>query len=262
MILDILLSFLLQIACTLGLIFVFGFLTSLCNKWFYSNAGSSSRALCYITGFIGTPVHELSHALFCLIFGHKIHEIKLFQINSEDGTLGYVSHSYNRKNIYQRIGNFFIGIAPIIVISLLLYLLAYFLLPDFIVQINGSIQITDFKNDIGNALLSILGVITAFFSHILSWQWWVFVVVGMFLALHMNLSREDIRGALSGLLFTLIAVLIVDIVLGLIGSDLLNAFTQIVLSMSSYLLCIFLLTIVISILSVLISLLFKIGKRR
>ena len=83
MALDIFISFLLQVAFTVGIIFLFGWLIALCNKVFYSNFGRYGHIVCYITGFIGTPIHELSHALFCLIFGHKILEIKLFQISDD-----------------------------------------------------------------------------------------------------------------------------------------------------------------------------------
>ncbi len=96
MIVDILISYITQILFTIGIIYLFGWLISLCNKFFYKNLGSFGTVACYITGFIGTPVHECSHALMCLLFGHKINEIKLFQI-SNDGTLGYVNHSFNKK---------------------------------------------------------------------------------------------------------------------------------------------------------------------
>ena len=104
---DIAVCFLLQIGFTVGITVLFGWLIAQCNRTFYRNFGRYGRTVCYLTGAIGTPLHECGHALFCLLFGHKIHEIKLFQIG-DDGTLGYVKHSYIKKNVYQRSGNFFI----------------------------------------------------------------------------------------------------------------------------------------------------------
>ena len=62
----------------------------------------------YGFGWLGCSVHELSHAFFALIFGHKINEIELFKPNSDGESLGHVSHSYNKRSIYQKTGNFFI----------------------------------------------------------------------------------------------------------------------------------------------------------
>lgn len=251
-IVDVLLSFLLQIAFTIGVIVVFGLLIALCNRKFYANLGMFGRAACYITGCIGTPVHELSHALFCLIFAHKITEIRLFQIDSEDGTLGYVKHSYNSKNIYQRIGNFFIGIAPIIVISALLLLLSWLLIPDFVSEMFG-LSSTLSGADFAEAAGIIAGIVEAFFSRASSWQWWVLLIVGMFLALHMTLSRADIRGALGGLLFLLAVFLIADIVIGIIGGGLLTKVTLGFISVGSFLTCVLLLSLMISVIAVAIS---------
>ena len=102
-------NFLAQMVMTIGMIILFGFLIATFNKMFYRNFGSNALTVCYVTGAIGTPVHELAHALMCVIFRHRIDEIKLFQISSDDGTLGYVAHSWNPKNLYQSAGNFFIG---------------------------------------------------------------------------------------------------------------------------------------------------------
>ena len=135
-------AFLMQLIFTVGIIVLFGLIVAMLNKMFYRNLASFGMAPCYITGFIGTPIHELSHALFCLIFGHKIHEIKLFQIGG-DGTLGYVNHSYNPKNIYHKIGNFFIGVAPIIGVSLAFYLLNLWLVPDMAHQIANSVSLSE-----------------------------------------------------------------------------------------------------------------------
>jgi hypothetical protein len=86
-------------------------------------------------------IHELSHALFCIIFGHKIQEMKLFSPEN-DGTLGYVNHSYNPKNPYQQIGNFFIGTGPIWGGVLLLYVASYFLLPEGILNLTNGLPET------------------------------------------------------------------------------------------------------------------------
>lgn len=258
---DIAICFILQVVFTIGIIVLFGFLIALCNKKFYANFGNYGRAVCYITGAIGTPVHECAHALFCLIFGHKINEIKLFQINSADGTLGYVNHSYNPKNIYQKIGNFFIGIAPIIVISALLYLLAWLLMPNFVADISGGMQVNDFIGNIGKVFTDLFGVIETFFLYCFSWQWWVFVIVGMFLSLHMTLSKADVKGALSGIIMLFAVVFIADVALVLVSGDLLVKFTQGVLQAGSYLLCLLVLSFIISCIAVTVSFVFKAVKK-
>ncbi len=197
MMIEVFVNYIYQVVFTIGSIGLFGFIIALCNRIFYRNFGSKSNLICHVTGVIGTPVHECAHALFCLLFGHKIVEIKLFQIHSEDGTLGYVSHTYNRKNIYQRIGNFFIGVAPIIVISMLLYLLSLLLLPNMINMIQYEVLNFSWNKSITN-IFKIIGTYAT-----TSW-FWIFIVISVFLALHMNLSKADIKGALSGLVLLLI----------------------------------------------------------
>jgi hypothetical protein len=265
MILNILISFLLQIAFTIGVIFIFGLIIALCNRLFYSNFGYSSRIICYVTGFIGTPIHELSHALFCIIFGHKIVDIKLFQINSDDGTLGYVNHTYNPRNIYQIIGNFFIGIAPIVVITGILYLIAYFLLPDMAAQMLNSTNNIDITQNAATCFTDIVtgifACIVAFFSYIVTWQWWIFVLVGLLLALHMNLSPADIKSSLGGLFFLILLILIADIILGVISENLLSSFTNIVISIGSYMITFFMLALIFSVIAVLISLIVRLISR-
>ena len=206
-------------------IFVFGLLIALCNRFFYANFGSRGKTVCYITGFIGTPVHELSHALMCLIFGHRIHEIKLFQVGAEDGTLGYVSHTYRKTNVYQSIGNFFIGIAPILVISALLYLIAWLLMPAMVAQMSGHIRGIGLSDGFGAALQNFFAAIGAFFAYAANWRWWVFLLVGMFLALHMTLSHADLKGAWSGLIVLLLLFFVVDVILGFAAPAFLHTFT-------------------------------------
>ncbi len=100
---------------TLGIIVICGLVARLCRRLFMRMlSGGVGYYMVIGSGLIGTPVHELSHALMCLLFGHKIAEIKLWTPRSTDGTLGYVSHSWNKKNPYHILGNLFIGIGPIL----------------------------------------------------------------------------------------------------------------------------------------------------
>ena len=257
MIVDILIAYLSQILLLFGPILLFGYLIALCNRRFYANFGNHSMIVCYVTGCIGTPIHELSHALFCLVFGHKIVEIKLFQIGAEDGTLGYVNHSYNRKNLYQRMGNFFIGIAPIVVISAVLFLIAWLLMPSMIAEMTACIRGFSTSAGVGTLLSKLFHAIEAFFTYAVTWQWWVFIGLGMFLALHMTLSGPDIKGALSGLAFVLLLFLLADIILGLVSGAILDIFTQWILSASGYLICFLSVSFLIVLIALLLSFLFS-----
>ena len=84
----------------------------------------------FVTAWLGTPVHELAHAAMCVVFGHRVTELKLFSPDEQTGTLGYCKHSYNKKNPYHVIGNFFIGIAPVISGLAAVYLLMTLLSPN------------------------------------------------------------------------------------------------------------------------------------
>lgn len=88
-------------------------------------------------GGLGIVIHELSHLLMALIFGHHIDDFKLVimpwniyrQSPENRGALGYVNHSWNENNIYQNLGNAFIGTAPIWGCSLALIAITKYLVP-------------------------------------------------------------------------------------------------------------------------------------
>ncbi len=254
---EILTGFLLQVVLLFGPILLFGYLIYLCNKHFYANFGQQSRAVCYATGFIGTPIHELSHAIMCLLFGHKIVKIKFFQVGAEDGTLGYVLHTYNRRNIYQRIGNFFIGVAPILVISALLYLIAWLLMPAMVTEMTGHIQGASISEGFGPAVKGFFSAIGSFFTYATTWQWWAFIGIGMFLALHMTLSGADIKGALSGLALVLLLFLIVDVILYFVAASMLDTFTAWLMSAAGYMLCFFTLALIIDLIALFLSFIYR-----
>ena len=64
---------------------------------------------------LGTMLHELSHAIFCIVFNHKITEVNLLSYDPQAKSLGFVSHEWDKASFYQSAGNFFIGLAPLII---------------------------------------------------------------------------------------------------------------------------------------------------
>ncbi len=255
------LNFALQMLFTVGFVFLFGKAVALCNSKFYSNFGRRGRTVCYVTGFIGTPVHECSHALMCIIFGHKIKEIKFFAFDSSDGVLGYVRHTYNRKSLYQRIGNLFIGVAPVVVGALILAGLLYLLLPDLFSKVWEELSKVNFLTDIGGSFGHMWQAFAGMFSYMGTWQFWVFALIGSLIALHMTLSRADISGALSGLVAYAAIFLVADLVLALIDGGVLAAFTGGVLACGTFLLFFFCIFAVIALLLLAISFIVKAVRR-
>ncbi len=211
-----LLGFLTQLIATVGTIYFFGFIIAFLRHAFCVISGKNGNKILLVAGIIGTPIHELSHAAMCLIFGHRITKIKLFQPHSDNGTLGYVDHTYNKKNIYHQTGNFFIGIAPIVIGGGILVLFMYLLVPNTFYAVTGEIAFLN-TNDITTFPISdlfyfIYNSALAIFSsdNLLSWQGWLFITIAFMISIHMEMSRSDIKSSLKGLLFIIIFALIID----------------------------------------------------
>ena len=98
---------------------VLGYLEGINNQTVFKYRG---RKALLAFNFIGTVIHELSHAIMCLIFLHNITDIKFFSTNT-GVEVGYVKHNYNKNNIYQLLGNFFIGIAPLLSGIVIMYII-------------------------------------------------------------------------------------------------------------------------------------------
>ncbi len=189
----------------------------------------------FIFGWLGTAVHELSHAFFALIFRHKIKEIKLFTPKAANGTLGYVNHTYNKKSIYQRIGNFWIGIGPIIFGTALLFLVSYLLF-----GINtGSVYSADYGTDalVKLSSLKILAINTwsgmaAWFHLVFAnadtalWKIFLMIFIAYSIGSSITLSRSDLKGAAGGFIFFVIILLLFNLATLWIGDFAQTAFLQ------------------------------------
>ena len=241
---EIVINFLVQIACTVGIIFLFGLFIALCRRGFCRTIGRKGPLLLVITGAVGTPIHELSHALMCLLFGHRVDEIKLYRPTANDGSLGYVKHSYNKRNLYHQIGNFFIGIAPIICGSGVLLLLMRLAVPAVFDEFISNIGlIAEFSySDIAFAeiweifTILIRAFLTVFdFSNADNAWWWVFFVLALMISSHMELSGADIRGGAKGLLTLMGVLFAADVVLYFVSLSALAAVTSVMVTAGFFL---------------------------
>ena len=192
-----------------GLLIIIGLILGLmerkANSYFFAAFGYKGVLA---TAWIGTPVHEISHAFMCLIFGHKIMDMRLLMIDRADGTLGYVTHSYNRRSVYQTVGNFFIGIAPIISGFGALFLGLYYLLPTsfkvFEVYLHilekvmtKPVDLSIVKGFAGASLILIQSIFTL--NNLVNPHFWIFLLIAIGVSSHMALSGADIKGAAHGL---------------------------------------------------------------
>lgn len=170
------------------------------------------RGYLLMFGWLGTAVHELSHAAIAVIFRHKIHEIKLFQIKADSSRLGYIRHSYDKNSVFQRIGNLFIGIAPVFAGALIIFACAKLLMPELAAVLSA-----------GRSLSGLAGLVSAYVSAFFSTlgtlidvdnfsrpAFYLFLYVVFSVGSAMTLSAADLKGAKSGFVVFAGALLILN----------------------------------------------------
>jgi hypothetical protein len=195
-----------QLVWILGPLFLIGFLLYLVGKGtrnvFVSGGGSAFDS--YFTGWLGTPVHEFGHAAFCVLFRHPIEKVRWYSPRALDGNLGFVNHTYDPKSTYQQIGNFFIGVGPIVCGTVVIYALLGLLLPHTLPETLASGGIFDTGWQFLKSLFSV--------ENFKSWQFWVFFYLSLCITSHMSLSPADIKGGLRGLVSFVLLLLGLNLV--------------------------------------------------
>lgn len=199
-----------QILSFLSIFFLVGFsiakMESYRNRWIRTSIGMKGI---YSTAIIGVPVHEMGHVIMCKLFGHQVDEIRLIQFGNSDGTMGYVNHSYNSKNLYHRIGMFFIGVAPIIMGISVITLLFWVLLPSTFSDWWGGVVSAD---GFSEGLMTSIGIIPSIFSkeNVTALPLYIFLFLSASIASHMTLSPSDVKGARSGIVFIFLVGILIN----------------------------------------------------
>jgi hypothetical protein len=183
----------------------------------------------FVTGWIGTPIHELGHAFFCLIFFHRITKISLFKPNSIDGSLGSVEHKYNPQNLYHQVGNFFIGVGPLIFGALMIIALGYLLLPseiNFVESVFKDMPTSQGKHAPLRKIIEFFGYLFLSLKRSMIsdinyayWQYWLFIYLSLAISSHMEISKSDLESMLIGLLVIFIHILFTSFILLLFFID-------------------------------------------
>lgn len=188
---------------------IFAGMMQLLSNAFRNNLGETMgiKAFVWLTA-PGVILHELGHALFCVIFRHKIVEMRLFSPKKENGeyTLGYVIHTYNKTSLYQKIGNFFIGTGPIWLGSFAIYILSEKL---FCFSAGTSDFEQNFSTIAGTVLSA--GFWTRAGTYLLLYL--IFAV-----SAHITLSAPDLKSAKEGGVFLILFVFVVHLLFAWIGN--------------------------------------------
>lgn len=164
------------------------------------------------TGWLGTPIHELSHAFMCRVFQHRIEEMALFEPDRESGRLGFVKHSFRKGNWFQELGNVFIGIAPLLGGSVVLAGLLWIFYRDA-VSISIEAARTDHSGDVFAAMFSIVGSLVGnilTIGNLGTVRFWTFIYLVLCVGSHMAPSGSDYRGASRGV-FLLGGILLIGV---------------------------------------------------
>jgi hypothetical protein len=225
-----------QMASLFAGVFIFGLLINILSQMTFKSLEKAfgNRGV-YLVAWLGTPIHELGHVLFCVIFLHKIVDVKLFKPDPLTGTLGYVYHKWNKKNPWHILGNFFIGIGPVVLGCAVLFGVFYLLTP-------GSSRVWDSilvkANDIGSYTIgnylevwkgSALALVKLIFTaaNLTGWRFWVFLYLAICVSANIRLSWSDVKHSLSGFGCIVLPFLLINLVclIAGVGSDTIFPFT-------------------------------------
>ena len=174
------------------------------------------RGVIYSTGWIGTPIHEISHLIVGRLFGVRITDFRLFSPDPNSGVLGYVSYRIPRWRLVelpQIVGTFLMGIAPLFGGAAALILLRYVLVDraeDAAFVAAAQTFSETLASDAPGAAIDPFGALmTESFRPV--WnnaqdpRTWIYVYLSVAIGAHLAPSRADLKGGLRG--FVVLAAL-------------------------------------------------------
>jgi hypothetical protein len=195
---------LIQLAWILSVPLVAASVLWMANELYYRSFGRYKVKAILTTGVIGTPVHELAHAVTATLFGMKVIKVAFFRPDPASKTLGYVDYQYSPTNFVHRLGMAFTGLAPLFVGSYIAYMMfslsglpnlhSYFVLDD----------------PRALATLHAFSSVSAWAQSLLwelrDWQNLLVVMVAVMIGAHSTPSAADLKGTVRGMSAILIVL--------------------------------------------------------
>lgn len=245
----------LQILALFGIFFVFGYILSKLQQWINKQYVQTIgwKGILF-TAWIGTPIHELSHLIIAKIFGHTITHVDFFEPNPHTGGLGHVEHSYPSRSFLARVGNFFIGSAPMFGGAIALVILFYIFVPNakdiYPTLAQQHYSLINILYASKNFLIQLLS-----FEHINTPIFYAFLYFSFCVSSHIAPSPQDLSNMWSGFVFFVILLLLVNAIpvyFGIYLQNYLSFFSSIITLFISF----FTYALIISLLHLFLSSLF------
>ena len=245
---------------TLGIVVICGLCVSFFRFLFEKMLGGRwGYRVVLATSIVGTPIHELGHALMCLLFGHRITAMALWQPRAKDGTIGFVTHTFNRRNPYHVLGNLFIGVGPIFSGMAVLTLAVWLGFPSafggFIAAAHQAAQ----SGDIPGMLFEGLSLLPRMGQELIGgdptslWRSIPAILLILAVSQHISLSVEDIKGALRAVPLYLLLIVILTVICGLLGGTVMDAVLGGLALFSGYMTAFFLLALAASLIQIVLA---------
>lgn len=240
-------------------ILICGYIVWACRHLFVKLLGRGGYQILMAASLIGTPVHELGHAMMCPLFGHRIVEMVLWQYGTDDGYLGYVRHSRDTDNLYQRLGDLFISVGPIFSGMAVLSLLLMIFFPNtWRSHISAVVSLVEGDASVLAGIFSGLRMIPNMLAELTrgpaALGRILVVLVMLSVSLRISLSPQDIECAVHALPSYLTATLVLTVIVTVLGRSLSAAVVGALEAFSVFLMAMFSLVLAFSVVQILLAL--------
>ncbi len=92
---------------------LFGVVVDFCHSAFFSLVGyGRCRGVALAFHLVITPMREFAHLVACILTMHRVTDFRLLNLYDPDGEIGFVEHSYSRRNPLALFGNFLFAVMP------------------------------------------------------------------------------------------------------------------------------------------------------